>query len=332
MWFLFVPVAAVILGAALGVYILVEMPGALRRGRVTANPRPALPSPAPPTIDAPDAPAPAPPTAHPAPRRLEDLEVQLARSLGELRAQIEHLHQRQAEIASKEGRSGLASRYAEDAGLLERRAARMRRVLGLLWKTRAILGLRAALARAAQERPALEALPDVDAAGTDLPAAERAYHEAAQRVRRFLERLRAARGAIDALPEPHPDAVISETWRADVETERARASASFERLDGRMDRLADTLTYLADRARTRQVARGGPPLRPGADGAPDALLEELEHGLAALDELAEAGERKLDELGLANLAEDISQLEQAGLEAQAEADAALEVAKLLGER
>lgn len=326
--FLLLPVAAAIVCMALGIYVLVELPGWLRRGRLAARARPALPSPA----TAPVAnPTPADPSSHPAPRRLEDLELQLGRSLTELRAQIDHLHGRQLEVAGKEGRSGLASRYAEDAGLLERREARMRRVLGLLWKTRAILELRASLARAAQARPNLETLPDVDAPQTDLAAAERAYTEAVRRLRSFLARLASARAAVEVLPQPHVDALVNDGWRADVATEQDRARAAFDRLYGRMDRLGDTLTYLADRARTRQVARGGPPLRAGADGAPDALLAELEHGLAALDELAEAGERKLDELAVANLAEDISQLEQAGLEAQAEADAALEVAKLLGE-
>ena len=113
-----------------------------------------------------------------------------------------------------------------------------------------------------------------------------------------------------------------------IDEEKQRARATYADLGNRMDRLADTLSYLADRCRTRQVVEAA---RVGVEGAPGTadLMDDVGDALRALEGLAEIGDQQLADSAMDNLAEDISQLEQAGLEAQAEADAALEVGRLL---
>ena len=76
------------------------------------------------------------------------------------------------------------------------------------------------------------------------------------------------------------------------------------------------------------MARGtAAQLGPSVGG--EALLHEVEQALGALSELSEVGDRRLADLAVQNLAEDVSNLERAGLETSAEAEATLEVARLL---
>lgn len=313
--------------AALGVYALVELPGLLRRALPGGRPRPALE----------DAAAPREPAAAPEPsedlrrypRELEALEGQLVTSLGALRAQRAHVETRLTELAQKEGRGELAARYADDLGLLERREAGMRRVLALVWKARALLTLRAHLAETARGRPELPALPAVDDAQTDLEAAAALYAQSAGRVRTFLARLeRRAAELAAAVPAAPVDADVPRAAREEVEAELARLNGVYASWRESLDRLADTLAYLADRSRTRRVVQGSAPALAAAAGG-EALMNEVEAALGRLRDLADVGDRRLADLAVKNLAEDISQLERAGLEAQAEAEAAIEVARLL---
>ncbi len=322
--------------AALGIYALVELPGLFRR----ALPRPkeagvltdeqAPPSP---RGSAPPAPSKASPPEKDDlrryPRELELLEDQLGNSLGAVRAQRTHLDERFRTISQKEGRAELAARYAEDLELLERREAGMRRVLGLVWKARALLTLRAHLAESARARPELGPLPAVDDPKTDLVAAAGQYGMATQRVRAFLIKLgERARYVAEEVPAPPQHAEILPETRAEVEAELSRVNAIYGSWEASLDRLADTLDYLTERCRTRRVVQGSAPALAAAAGG-EALMSEVERALGRLQELADTGDRRLADLAVRNLAEDISQLERAGLEAQAEAEAAIEVARLL---
>lgn len=303
---------------ALGVYALARLPGLLWRSLPAPPPSPALPEPEPPADD-----------LHRYPRELELLEGQLLGSLDAVRTQREHLSERKAELARKEGRDELAARYAEDLTLLTRREAGMRRVLGMVWKARALLTLRAHLAETARGRPDLPTLPPVDEPGTDLDRAAGLYGQSAARVRAFLSRVDArAADLARAVPAAPIAAEIGRETRDEVERELSRIQAAYDAQREALDRLADTLAYLADRCRTRRVVQGASPALAEAAGG-GALLAEVEAALGQLQELAEAGDRKLADLAVKNLAEDISQLERAGLEAQAEAEAAIEVARLL---
>ena len=67
----------------------------------------------------------------------------------------------------------------------------------------------------------------------------------------------------------------------------------------------------------------------GALEGSEGLLDEVSAALGALSALAEFGDRQLADTAMDNLAEDIGQLEQDGLDVKAEADAALEIARLL---
>ncbi|MBO85836.1 MAG: hypothetical protein CL927_10780, partial [Deltaproteobacteria bacterium] len=96
----------------------------------------------------------------------------------------------------------------------------------------------------------------------------------------------------------------------------------------RMDRLADTLGYLADRCRTRAVVAGSE-VQLEAGAGTEGLLSEVADALSGLQEMARIGDQQLAESALDNLAEDISQLERAGLNARAAAEAELEIARLL---
>ena len=66
-------------------------------------------------------------------------------------------------------------------------------------------------------------------------------------------------------------------------------------------------------------------------GEGEALMEEVSEALQSLNEMASAGDLLLADDVVDNLAVGIGQLEKAGLEAQAETDAALEVERLLEE-
>lgn len=325
----------------LGVIGVIEVPRRLIR--MVRRDRPALPSPDRP---APPPPPPrdraAPPAKKPAkekpdpdadllryPRQLEGLEEQLGVSLDALLAQLGHLRERHAELSAKAGRDDLAARYAEDLALLERREAGMRRVLGLVWKARALLTLRAHLAASARRRPELPALPPVDDPSTDLEAAAALYSRASASVREFYRYLQARMQDLARnVPSAPERAELSGPVREEVEREELRVHALYVEQADALDKLADTLSYLADRSRTRRVVQGSAPALADASTS-ESLLNEVERALGQLQDLADAGDRTLADLAVQNLAEDITQLERAGLEAQAEADAALEVARLL---
>jgi hypothetical protein len=313
---LLLPVLLLALGAAAGLWLLFR----LRRRLLPARP-----------------PARALPAGHAEgqdllryPARLEELEGQLGGAIGEVRRQRAHLEEQRALLAAKDGRGALAARYAADVALLGRREEGMRRVLGLVWRARALLSLRAHLAISARRRPVLPPLPDTEAAGADMELAARVYASAAERVRAFESTLRARMATLSAsVPPPPAEAEVAGETLRELAAEEARIRTRYEGHREAMDRLGDTLAYLADRCRTRLVARGTPASVNPEGGS--ALLDEVQRALDALGELAEAGDRQMADLAVENLAEDISQLERAGLEARAEAEAAIEVEKLLGQ-
>lgn len=263
------------------------------------------------------------------PTRLAELERKLQESLAAVEEQVEHLRSRRDRIAAKDDRSELMGRYDVDAAMLQRRTERMRRVMALVWRTRSVLLLRAHVAITARARPVLERLPEGDIPHNKLGQAAASYEDAALRVRRFVIEVEGRMADLNVcLPSPPLIADVSEPDRAQVAEEMGRARHTYTDLENRMDRLADTLSYLSDRCRTRQVVEGSPvslEAEPGTEG----LVDDLNNALGALNDLAELGDKALADTAMDNLAEDISQLERAGLEAQAEADAALEVERLL---
>lgn len=263
------------------------------------------------------------------PDRLAQLEARLIASHGAAVDQAEHLRSRGEKVASKEGRGELAERYASDASALLTRTASMRRVTGLVWRTRAVLLVRAHVAITARARPRLEDMPAGDIPVSQLDRAAATYESAASDVRSFVVHVESRLADLSVtVPGSPPVAELTDEDREMVRDEKARAKATYVELQNRMDRLADTLAYLADRCRTRQVVEAA---RVGVDGAPGTadLMDEVGEALRALEGLTELGDQQLADTAVDNLAEDISQLEQAGLEAQAEADAALEVNRLL---
>ena len=268
------------------------------------------------------------------PERLATMERTLQTSLAELEGQRAHLLDRRDKVAAKEDRVALASRYDEDAALLARRIDRVRRVLALVWRTRTVLLLRAHVAITARARPHVEALPEGEIPAARLEAAARAYEEASERVRAFVASiggrevdlsLQVSRPPSEAVVEPDDERAVSE--------ELASARGTYADLGRRMDGLADTLAYLADRCRTRRVVEGA---SLGLDAEPGGgqLIEELNGALGALHDLAELGDQALADSALDSLTENIetlSRIEKAGLDAKAEADAAIEVGKLLSQ-
>ena len=73
----------------------------------------------------------------------------------------------------------------------------------------------------------------------------------------------------------------------------------------------------------------GTPLDLDGEAGSEEIFDEVAAALSELVGLAELGDRHLADTSLDNLEEDISHLERAGLEAQAEAEATREVAALL---
>lgn len=264
------------------------------------------------------------------PRRLSELEAQLSASFLDVGRQADHLEGRLKGLEGKEGRQDITSRYKQDLALLEQRGRSMRRVLGLVWRTRAILELRAHLAISARQRPQLDDLPGADVDLSSIEAAVEAYEGAARRVRRFVTAIEDRAGELPlVVPGAPQDAEVTDALRREVDAERVRIEETYGTLRERMDHLSDTLVYLADRCRTRSIVEGSPAAIDARDGGGEALINEVNRALAELDDIVEVGELAMADSTLDALAEDINQLERAGLEAQAEADAAMEVARLL---
>ncbi len=332
----------------LGVYVLVTVASAGRRALSGDRPHPRVDGPvaADPVGAAPAAsPARRPLPSRPArsaaaggadelyavPRRLAGLEGQLATSLGEARDQARHLRVRRERVAAKADRDELVSRYEEDARLLDRRAENMERVLGMVWRSRSVLLLRAHVAETARQRPALQGLPDDEAPPPVEQLAEvaEAYEAAAAQVRDFVVSIEGRLADLaHVLPRPPGSAQVSAEDQQLVDDELGRARATYTALQNRMDRLADTLSYLSDRCHTRQVVAGAE-VSLDAGAGTGALLDEVSGALDALTELSRMGDRALADTALDNLEEDISQLEQAGLDARAAAEAELEIERLL---
>ena len=263
------------------------------------------------------------------PARLGDLESRLSAALSEAESQATHLRLRGERVASKDPTSELVGRYLHDAGLLEERAQSMRRVLALVWRTRALLSIRAHVAITARARPDLSSLPGAALGSGQLAQAADAYEASADRVRSFVSAVEGRLADLRfAVPSPPAEAAVGEEDHRVVEEERARAERTYSSLQTQMDQLADTLGYLADRCLTRQVVEHSNHGVDGLEGS-EGLFEEVAQALKGLGDLAQLTDETLADSAMDNLVEDISQLEQAGLDAQAEADAALEVEKLL---
>ncbi len=263
------------------------------------------------------------------PDRLGELEARLVASHDAARAQADHLRVRGQKVGAKEDRDALAVRYAGDAAALDPRADGMRRVMGLVWRTRAVLLLRAHVAVTARARPRLESLPEGDIPVAELPAAAEAYERAAACVRDFVVSIEGRLADLSvAVPRPPAQAEIGDDDRRLVDDELRRARETYTDLQNRMDRLADTLSYLADRCLTREVVEAA---RVGVDGAPGTadLVDEVAEALRPLEGLTELGDPQLADSAMDTLAADTSQEEAAAEVARAAADAELEVARLL---
>jgi hypothetical protein len=265
------------------------------------------------------------------PRRLEEMEGRLEDRHRAVQAQLRVLAARRAEVAAKGGREDLAKKYDADVAMLDRRAESMRRVMALVWKTRAVLLMRVHLATTARRRPELGRLPSPGAPGVNLADATATYHAAAAAVRFYVDAIEARiREFATSTPEPPVIADVDESLRATVMREHETVAVAYADLRERMDHLADNLTFLGDHFGALAVVDSEPEdLR--RDGDPAHLLEEVSAALAGLKELAGRVDPTVVDNAVTNLAEEITHLEEAGLEAEAEAEAHLEVERLLGQ-
>lgn len=265
------------------------------------------------------------------PRRLAALEQQLAERHRAVHQQAVLLRARQSELSQKGSRDELTRKYADDLALLERRAGGMRRVLGMVWKTRSILLARAHVAQTARRRPQLGRLPTQESltGHRALRDGTATYHNAAAAVRAFLDTVDARSAEVARLaPPPPPEAEIDDEARAAVEAELAETRAVYGRLREDMDQLADNLTWLGDHYATLAVVEPGPDTA-GLGAGPGELVREVEDALTELATLSRTVDPTTVDAVVESLAQDITRLEAAGLEAQAEADAELEIARLL---
>lgn len=266
------------------------------------------------------------------PRRLAELEKQLEDQHEAAVEQHGHLQIKLEQIAAKPDRDELVARYEADLGLLTRRTEVTRRVLGTVWKTRAVLHLRVHLAIAARQRPDLAHLPQpLDVDSGDLAQAASDYSRACLEVRKFVGILDSLKGGVGEMVPAEPEiAEVEESDRMAIVLEVGAVEDTLASLRERMDSLADTLDYLGDRFRTQQVVESGSlSLALGPDG--EALLEEVTGALSQLDELSAVGDKGLADAAVDGLTEDIANLEQVGLDGLAEAEAHLEVQQLLAQ-
>ena len=263
------------------------------------------------------------------PRRLMDLERSLERVLESATNQRQHLETKQREMSAKDNRDDLVERYTQDISALDARMAAMRRVLGTVWKTRAILHLRVHLAIVARQRPQLDHLPPpLDVTADQLEEAATLYTAARARVRAFLARVTEGLEDVDQVPPPL-EATVDAEDRAAVENELSEVRQTLTDLRDRMDKLSDDLEYLADRFRTQRVVEGAP-LELDLDPGANQVLVEVASALGQLEQLSAVGDKGLAEAAVDSLTEDIQHLESGGgLDLQAEADAQKEVEQLL---
>lgn len=289
----------------------------------------ALPSP-------PSAPTPSDADLVAYPERLAALEERLVERHGAVQDQLRVLTERRLALGAKPDRADLVARYEADIGHLDKRAASIRRVVTLVWRTRAILLLRVHLAVTGRRRPQLGDLPEGGAEGRlpreQLAAARSRYGAAATAVQFYLDEVQARAAAIDAVVPAAPAAAeADEAVRAVVAQEVARTRAAHEELAARMDRLADNLTWLGDHAGTLEVVDDdvqSPAAGPHGESAAH-LLGEVDAAVRRLNELAGAVDHQLAGEALARLGEDVGRLETEGMEEQAAAEAELEVAKIV---
>jgi hypothetical protein len=284
-----------------------------------------------------------PPPAPPAdadlmayPERLAALEGRLAERHDAVQAQLQVLNGRVLELGAKPDRADLLARYEVDIGHLDRRASSMRRVITLVWRTRAILLLRVHLAVTGRRRPTLKELPRTGDGGrpprAELARARAAYAQAAGEVRTYVEGVRERIEALSSVIPPAPTAAErdADTNRA-LAHEEQRVEEAHDDLAKRMDRLADNLTWLGDHAGTLEVVDDDLAAPAGvAHGASAAhLLGEVSAAIARLNELAGAVDHQIVGRAMEQLQDDVGRLETEGLEEQAAAAAEIEVARLV---
>lgn len=270
------------------------------------------------------------------PERLVALESRLVERHDAVQDQLRLLTERRLALGAKPDRADLVSRYEDDIGHLDRRASSMRRVITLVWRTRAILLLRVYLAVTGRRRPNLGNLPEsgpgarLDKLG--LARARGQYAEAAASVRFYLDEVRERLDAVPAVvPSPPSAAEVDDALRAAVDEELTRTRDAHADLLARMDRLADNLTWLGDHAGTLSVVDDdvvAPAAGPHGESAAH-LLSEVDAAIHKLNELAGAVDHQLAARALDQLDDDVGRLETQGLEEQAAAAAEIEVARLV---
>ncbi|MDP2314197.1 MAG: hypothetical protein Q8P41_14940 [Pseudomonadota bacterium] len=265
------------------------------------------------------------------PRRLAELQERLAERHRAVQQQLQVLAARRDGVRVKGGREDLIKKYEADVVMLDRRAESMRRVMGLVWKTRAVLLLRVHLAITARRRPLLGKLPDPTTRKGALVGATAAYHSAAAAVLFYRDTVMERERDLDnVVPVPPISAEIDAQHHAEIDAERLSAQSAYAALAGRMDRLADNLTFVGDHFAALAVVDTEPEDL-AVDGGPAQLLEEVAAAVRGLDDLAGRVDPTVIDSAVIHLAEEITHLEEAGLEAEAEAAAHLEVERLLGQ-
>ena len=244
------------------------------------------------------------------PRRLETLQDRLVERHRAVQGQLQLLSARREGVRVKGDRDDLLKKYEADVVMLDRRAESMRRVMGLVWKTRAVLLLRVHLAITARRRPNLGKLPDPTARKGSLAGATASYHSAAAAVLFYRDTVEErARELDEVVPDSPVSAEIEPAHLVEVESERANVGDHFAALA-----VVDT-----------------EPEDLAIDGGPAHLLEEVAAAVRGLDDLAGRMDPTVVDNAVTHLAEEITHLEEAGLEAEAEAAAHLEVERLLGQ-
>lgn len=265
------------------------------------------------------------------PRRLSELQDRLAERHRAVQQQLQVLGARRDGIRAKGDRDDLAKKYEADVVMLDRRAESMRRVMGLVWKTRVVLLLRVHIAITARRRPMLGKLPEPTARKGALAGATAAYHVAAAAVFDYRDIvLERARELDDGVPDPPLSAEVDARHHGEIAAEQSSARAAYAALAARMDRLADNLTFVGDHFAALAVVDTEPEDL-AIDGGPAQLLEEVAAAVRGLDDLAGRVDASAVDTAVSHLAEEITHLEEAGLEAEAEAAAHLEVERLLGQ-
>ena len=218
------------------------------------------------------------------------------------------------------------ARYQEDILSLNNRQASMRKLTGVVWRTRAIISYRRHFISTVRAQPKLTLPQNPE----DHGHASKNYRKAATEIRDYLVEIRRARQELTGpLPEKPSHTQVEESLIQDVMRERDAILESYDELIEKMDIFADRLVYLSDWSNTHNMSSIHAPDMLQLEEGVDQSLREVADALGDIHHIAAHAESLLDAPSLASVDEGIKRLERKSQDMKARLDAELELEEFI---